>query len=315
MQSSERLKGVDVFVAVAKAGSFTRAAERLNLTGSAVGKAIARLESRLQVRLFERTTRTLALTDAGTRYLAACSQVLGDLEAAEQALRFDADLPSGRLRIDLPATFGRRIVLPLLLPFFQRYPRVQPVLSFTDRFVDIDDEGIDVAVRIGTPQAWPASLGQRFLGQERKIFCAAPAYLAARGVPDSVEALDAHAAIAYARGDGAVSPWLLQRGNAVIERRIHDAQVVAGNAEAQLELALAGLGIAQLPTWLVDGDLGAGRLLQILPAHATPGLPIHVVWPKAKQTVARVTQLVDALGDALGDALTHALAERLPAAH
>lgn len=307
MQSSERLKGVDVFVAVAKAGSFTRAAERLNLTGSAVGKAIARLESRLQVRLFERTTRALALTAAGTRYLAVCSGVLGDLEAAEQALRLDGDAPAGRLRIDLPATFGRRIVLPLLLPFFQRYPRVQPVLSFTDRFVDLADEGIDVAVRIGTPQAWPASLGHRYLGQEHKVFCAAPAYLAARGTPDSIDALDAHAAIAYARGDGAPSTWLVRHGHAVIEKRIHDAQVVTGNAEAQLELACAGLGVTQLPTWLIDADLAAGRLAQILSAHATPGLPIHVVWPKAKQSLARVAQLVETLGQTVGPALTERL--------
>lgn len=302
MQNSERLKGVDVFVAVAKAGSFTRAAERLNLTGSAVGKAVARLEARLQVRLFERTTRSLALTEAGMRFLAACTQVLGDLEAAEHALRSDGEAPSGRLRIDLPATFGRRIVLPLLIPFFQRWPRVRPVLSFTDRFVDLDDEGIDIAVRIGSPLAWPPSLGHRYLGQERKVFCAAPAYLAAHGAPASIEALDTRAAIGYGKGDRATGPWFIRQGEAVIEKSLHDAQVVTDNAEAQLALTLAGLGITQLPTWLIQDDLDAGRLVQILDDHAAPGLPIHVVWPKAKQTIPRIAQLVETLA--------HAFAER-----
>lgn len=301
MQNSERLKGVDVFVAVARAGSFTRAAERLHLTGSAVGKAIARLEARLRVRLFDRTTRSLALTEAGSRFLDACTRVLSDLEEAEHALGVDGDVPAGRLRIDLPATFGRLVVLPALMPFFRRHPRVKPVLSFTDRFVDLDDGGIDVAVRIGSPHAWPPSLGHRYLGQERKVFCAAPAYLAAHGAPASADALDAHAAILYGKADGAPSPWLMRRGTAVIEKSIHDAHIVTGNAEAQLELTLAGFGVTQLPMWLVQDHLAGGRLEQILPDQATPGLPIHIVWPVAKQTAPRVARLVDSLTDALSD--------------
>lgn len=183
MQNSERLKGVDVFVAVAQAGSFIRAAERLHLTGSAVGKAIARLEARLNARLFERSTRRLALTEAGARFLAACTRVLGELEEAEHALHTEGELLAGRLRVDLPATYGRLIVLPVLTAFLQRYPRIKPVLSFTDRYVDLEDEGIDVTVRIGSPEAWSPALGHCLLGQDRKVFCAAPSYLAAHGAP------------------------------------------------------------------------------------------------------------------------------------
>jgi len=301
MQSSERLKGVDVFVAVAGAGSFVRAAERLNLTGSAVGKAIARLEARLGVRLFERTTRSLVLSDAGVRFLAACTRVLGELEEAEHALKNEGDLLGGRLRIDLPETYGRLIVLPVLMAFFGRYPRLKPVLSFTDRYVNIDDEGIDLTVRIGSPEAWPPSLGHCYLGQEQKVFCAAPAYLAAHGTPASLDELDAHAAIMYGKADGSVSPWLVRRGNALIERRGLSPRVVAGNAEAQVALVLAGLGIAQLPTWLIGQHLAGGLLVNVLPGHATPGLPVHVVWPRAKGEVARVRQLVATLCDALGE--------------
>jgi len=306
MQSTERLKGVEVFVAVARAGSFIRAAERLNLTSSAVGKAVARLEARLRVRLFERSTRRLALTEAGTRFLAACTRVLSELEEAEHALGSEGEVLAGRLRMDLPVTFGRHVVLPVLAPFFARYPRVQPVLSFTDRFVDILDEGIDVAVRIGSPEAWPPSLGHAFLGQEQKVFCAAPAYLAAQGTPAAVEDLAAHAAIMYRKADGTTSPWLIRGAQAHVEKTALDARIVAGNAEVQLDLTLAGLGIAQLPTWLVGRRLADGSLVQVLPALATPGLPIHVVWPKAKETLPRVKQAVAALCDAMGDAFTQA---------
>jgi DNA-binding transcriptional LysR family regulator len=303
MQSTERLKGVEVFVAVAKAGSFIRAAERLHLTSSAVGKAIARLEARLQVRLFERTTRSLALTEAGTRFYAACTRVLSELEEAEHALGSEGEVLAGRLRIDLPVTFGRLVVLPVLTPLFQRYPRVQPVLSFTDRFVDMVDEGIDLAVRVGSPEAWPPSLGQRYLGQEQKLFCAAPGYLAAHGVPRAIGDLAGHAAIMYRKADGTTSPWLIRHGQARIEKTALDARIVAGNAEAQLELTLAGLGIAQLPTWLIDPCLRDGSLVPVLTEHATPGLPIHVVWPAAKTELPRVTQVVAALCEALAGPL------------
>lgn len=299
MHSTERLKGVEVFVAVAKAGSFVRAAERLHLTGSAVGKAIARLEARLGQRLFERSTRRLALTEAGTRFYAACTRVLAELEEAEHALGGDSEVLAGRLRIDLPVSFGRLVVLPLLADFFQRYPRLQPVLSFTDRFVDIHDEGIDVAVRIGSPDAWPASLGHRYLAQEQKVFCAAPAYLAAQGTPTTLAQLADHAAILYRKADGSTSPWLLRRGEAQLEPAALDARIVAGNAEAQLDLTLAGLGIAQLPTWLVDPHLLDGSLVQVLPLHATAGLPLHLVWPAAKGNLPRVRQLVEVLCAAL----------------
>jgi len=307
MHSSERLKGVDVFVAVAQSGSFVRAAARLNLTGSAVGKAIARLEARLDVRLFERTTRRLCLTDAGTRFLAACTRVLGELEDAELALHAEGALLAGRLRIDLPATYGRVMVLPVLSAFLGLYPRIRPVLSFTDRYVNMIDEGIDVTVRIGSPEAWSPLLGHRFVGQDQKVFCAAPSYLEAHGVPASIEDLDRHAAIMYGKADGTVSPWLVRHGSALVERRGLDERIVAGDAEAQAGLALAGLGIAQMSTWLIGRQLREGSLLQILPQHATAGLPIHVVWPKAKEGVPRVRELVETLCAALSEEVVGAL--------
>ena len=137
MVPSERLKGLEAFVATADAGSFTAAAERLNLTNSAVGKAVSRLEARLNTRLFERSTRRLALTDAGAAFYRTCVRVLDELQVAEQVLAADRLEPLGRLRVDVPATFGRMHVLPLLLAFTELHPGVRPHISFTDRFVDI----------------------------------------------------------------------------------------------------------------------------------------------------------------------------------
>ena len=143
MIPSERLKGIEVFVCVADAGSFTAAADRLSLSASAVGKSVARLEDRVGARLFERSTRRLALTDAGAAFHRTCVRVLDELQEAEAALAAQRQEPAGCLRVDLPATFGKRKVLPLLLQFARRHPRLQPRVTFTDRFVDLAEEGID----------------------------------------------------------------------------------------------------------------------------------------------------------------------------
>jgi len=292
MHSSERLKGIDVFVAAVASGSFTAAADRLNLTASAVGKSIARLEARLNTRLLERTTRRLRLTDAGVAFHRVCVRVLDDIESAERVLAEDATEPSGRLRIDLPATFGRRQVMGLLLAFVAEHPAVQPNISFTDRFVDVIDEGIDVAVRIGGPDTWPDALGHRFLGRERLIFCAAPAYLARRGTPGTLADLAHHDAVTYGRADGTTSPWLVAAGGGPTERRAVECRAVVGHGEAQLDAVVAGLGVAQMATWLVGDALRAGQLVPLLPGQDIDGLPLHLVWPRSKQLLSKVDGLV-----------------------
>lgn len=174
MHSSERLKGIDVFVAVADLGSFTAAAGRLSLTSSAVSKSIARLEARMGVRLFERTTRRLSLSEAGVVFYRTCTSVLADLEEVEHTLATTGNEPHGRVRIDLPASYGRLHVLPLILAFTRQHPLLQPHVSFSDRFVDPVQEGIDIVVRIGGPDTWPAALGHQYFGAQRLMFCAAP---------------------------------------------------------------------------------------------------------------------------------------------
>lgn len=293
MTPAERLKGLETFVAVADAGSFTAAADRLNLTNSAVGKAIARLEGRLQRPLFDRSSRKLEMTDAGNVFYKVCVRVLDELEAAERLLAQDHIAPSGRLRVDLPATFGRMHAVRSLLGFAELYPQVMPQVSFTDRFVDPVEDGIDVVVRIGGSDTWSAALCYRHLGDEELVFCAAPAYLARLGAPATLEELLGHDAVLYGRADGSASPWLIKDGTRPLARQHVNGRIVLGQAEAQVTAVEMGLGIAQLATWLVEQQLRDGTLVRILPELATPGLPLYLVWQRSRHHAPKVRALLE----------------------
>ncbi|MFJ3485834.1 LysR substrate-binding domain-containing protein [Pseudomonas sp. NPDC090202] len=299
MSASDTLKGIDVFVSVVHMGSFSAAAQRLGLTNSAVSKSIARLEQRLAIRLFNRTTRRLSLTDAGTQYYRTCSEVLGSLEEAEQALRTENSEPQGRVRVDLPASFGRLHVLPLMLEFLRDHPLLLPHVTFSDRFIDPVEQGIDILVRIGTPDAWPALLGHRFLGAQRLVFCASPTYLAAHGVPASAHELNDHACVLYGHDNGNVTPWFLAGEQGNVDRHTMPGRIAIGDGEGQLMAALAGLGITQLPTWLVDQHLQSGALVEVLPHLAVDSLPINLVWLKSRQGLPKVKALLEVLGACL----------------
>ena len=296
MYSSERLKGIDVFVAAVDAGSFTAASERLNLTNSAVGKAVARLEARLGVRLLERTTRSLALTDAGHAFYRTCQRVIGELEEAEHVLKAEDTVPVGKLRIDLPATYGRMHVMPQLFDFMKAYPGVQPHISFTDRLVDVVEDGIDVAVRIGSAELWPAPIGHRFLGREKRIFCCAPSYLQqVGGISDDASALDHVDSVLYRRPNGTPNPWLIQRGSAPVEHCHPAARLEVGSAEAWVEAVSQGFGVAQISTWLIQKHLAEGRLVQVLPSLAVDGLPLYLLWQRSRQLLPKVDALLNHL--------------------
>lgn len=299
MISDDRLKGISTFVAVANAGSFTAAAERLSLTNSAVSKGIARLEGRLGMRLFERTTRSLALTEEGSAYYVVCTRILDELADAETALAAQRSEPAGNLRVDLPASFGRIHVLPLLLEFAERHPKLRPHVSFTDRFVDLIEEGIDLAVRIGGSSAWPSTLGHRYLGTERVIFCAAPVYLHRHGTPQSFDDLADHACILYGKDKGGTSPWVIVDATGQTQLRMVDGRIVVGNGEALVAAVVAGSGVAQLATWLIKDQLQRGELVEILPHLATEGLDLHLAWPRNRESLPKVHQLVELLSATL----------------
>lgn len=300
MYSSERLKGIDVFVSVVDAGSFTAASERLNLTNSAVGKAVARLESRLGVRLFERSTRRLSLTDAGQAFYRTCQKVLGELEEAEHVLKAEDTVPVGKLRIDLPATYGRLRVMPVLFDFFKKFPGVQPQISFTDRFVDLAEDGIDVAVRIGGGDPWPTQVGHRFLGQERRIFCCAPSYLEQVGpIADRLDALNGLDSVQYLRADGTPAPWFIQNKDAPVEQCHPTSRLAVGSAEAWVEAVVQGFGVAQISTWVIEDRLAKGELVEVLPSFAVDGLPLYLQWLRSRQLLPKVDALLNHLGQGL----------------
>ncbi|MEN4825776.1 LysR family transcriptional regulator [Pseudomonas sp. P39-UII1] len=296
MLSEQRLKGIAVFICVAEAGSFTAAADRLSLTTSAVSKSVARLEERLNIKLFERSTRRLALTDAGLDYYRTCKEVVASLDEAEMAMHSPQTEPCGRVRIDLPASYGKLRVLPLLIDFIAQHELLMPHITLTDRFVDPLENGIDILVRIGGPDTWPQGMERRLLGVQQHIFCASPGYLQRRGVPETEQDLHAHGCVLYGKTDGGVYPLHFPGGHASdSEQRIVPGRIAIGNAEGQLALVLAGLGVAQLPTWLVQEHLDAGTLVQILPELTTDGLPINIAWPKSRQSQPKVRALVDAI--------------------
>lgn len=299
MIPSERLKGIEAFVTATDAGSFTAAAKRMNLTNSAVGKGVARLEARLGTRLFDRTTRTLALTDAGEAFYATCVRVLAELADAEGVLAAQRSEPFGRLKIDVPVAFGRLQVLPLLLPFAEQNANLRPVITFTDRFTDVIDEGIDVAVRIGGLNVLPSGLGRRYLGDEKLIFCASSDYLAKRGLPKSADDFTDYDCILYGRGDGSTIPWRFADGSGSAVNRTMEGRIVLGSAEAQVAAVKAGFGVAQLATWLIKDELERGELTEMMPELATKGLPLSLVWPRSRQLSLKVDALLELLANGL----------------
>ena len=185
---SERLQGIDAFVQAVEAGSFAQAAERMRLTRSAVGKSIARLERRLGVRLFHRTTRRQSLTEDGQAYYERCKRALAELEDAEAALDNGRREPSGRLRVSVPVLFGRHCVAPVLTRLARQYPRLEVEIAFSDRVVDLLEEGFDLAVRVGDLRD-SSTLAARRLGTQHLAICAAPSYLDAHGWPRTIEEL------------------------------------------------------------------------------------------------------------------------------
>lgn len=293
----QRLKDIVPFVASIEGGSFAAAAERLHVTGSAISKSVSRLEARLGSKLLERTTRRLKLTDAGHAYYQTCIRIMEELAEAEAVLAAHRSIPSGRLRLAVPNTYGRLGVMPLLITFCQQHPEIDISLTFSDRFVDLFDEGIDVAVRIGKTAEMSASLGCRQLGREKMVFCASPDYLAREGRPQSVEALLQHRAILYERVDGSSKPWQLLTEDGHPDWLSVPYRMALGDVDAQLQAIRSGLGVAQMPTWLIRDALARGELEVILPQIQPDGLALTLVWPRRKQLLPKVDALLSALSE------------------
>ncbi|RRD21309.1 LysR family transcriptional regulator [Brucellaceae bacterium VT-16-1752] len=293
MISAEHLKGISAFVQAADAGGFTLAAERLGLSKSGIAKSVARLEDRLGVRLFNRTTRRFALTAEGQSFYETCVRVLAELESAEAALNAHRLRPHGRLRVDLPVVFGRRWVVPILLDIGVRYPELSLEVSLTDRRIDPIEEGIDLVVRIGDLDD-STTLVTRRLGLQKSVLCASPDYIESHGQPTSLDELEDHICIVFGRGGHAL-PWWFVDGKGTPFARAVNGQFAFNHSDAICDAVLADQGIALLSTWLIADHLREGRLIQILPKVETRGFPIHALWPHARHMTPKVRVVVDEL--------------------
>lgn len=286
---------VSAFIASAKSGSFTAAAKQLGLTRSTIGKRIARLEARLDVRLLQRSTRSLSLTDEGSLFFERCVAVLEELEQAESLLAQRTAQPSGRLRVSAPLILGQKYLADLLVAYTRRWPQVQVEMTWSDRYVDLIEEGFDVTLRVGDP--YPDSqLSARTLGMHRMVTCASPDYLAQRGTPQTPADLAAHECLHFIHG-GKLSPWHFTV-NGKQQSFTGRARACADNAEALLTFCRAHYGLIHFPLYIVAEEIRSGRLNTVLDDFQAQGVPIRAVYPSRRQLSPKVRQFIDMLAEA-----------------
>jgi DNA-binding transcriptional LysR family regulator len=294
----DRFGGVRAFVAVADRGSFNAAAETLGLSPSAVSKAVSRLEDRLQVRLFQRTTRRIQLTEAGLRFYERSSKALQDLIEAEAELSYGRDKPVGLLRIDLPILFGRRWMLPLLLELNERHPDLELDISFNLEATDIFASGIDMVVRIGALHD-SSGLSAKSLGLQHRVLCATPDYLDRWGRPSALSDLHNHACLAETRR-GRVQPWPYRLSDTEFDNFMPRTRFRIGSTEALAEAIRGGRGIGMLPHWFVSEEIKAGKLEPVLPSLFCPSLPINLLWARSPHVSPKVRAVIDAVKEWYG---------------
>lgn len=294
---SERLQGIATFVATVEAESFSAAGDRLQLSRSAVGKAIARLETRLGVRLFHRTTRSQRLTEDGQLYYERCRRALAELDEANVSLEAGRSEPVGRLRLSMPELLGRRCVAPLLLALGREHAGLSLDVSFTDRRVDLLEERIDLALRSG-PLADSALLAARPLCRQWMAVYAAPGYLGAHPQPRSFDELvaqrDQHGYIAYAR-DGKVKPWLFNDADGHVVTFDVSSRFACDSLEVVADAGVAGLGLVRLPTWLAAPSLACGALVRVFDEPQPYGYELNAIWPQTRVMPLRLRVLIDRL--------------------
>lgn len=293
----DRFAALEAFVRVAETQSFSEAARRLRVTKSAVSRHVSALEAELGARLFQRTTRSLSLTEAGRGYLERASRILDDLADADRAVSQLQAAPRGRLRLSAPMSFGFLHLAPALTDFLVRYPEVEVDVAMNDRFVDLVNEGYDVAVRIGALE--DSSLIARKLAPARRAICASPAYLAARGAPLTPDDLKNHDCL-FNSNLATAREWRFTAPDGATLPVAVSGRFSANNGDALRVAALRGLGLANLPTFIAGADLQAGALVTVLDAFLSQDLTINAVYPHARHLSPTVRAFVDFLADRFG---------------
>jgi DNA-binding transcriptional LysR family regulator len=294
----DRLLAMEMFVRVVETGSFSKAAREFNTTQPTVTKQVAATEARLKVRLLNRNTRGVSLTESGALYYEKCKNIVRETEEAENVVRRRESQAQGLLRVGTSVAFGRRVVVPMALEYMARNPQVQVDLSFEDRYVDLIAQGIDVAVRMG--KLADSSLGARFLGMNPWVMVAAPGYLKKHGTPKRAHELSGHVALIYSSvvGDDV---WRMHTPKGEPITVPVTGRLRSNNLSAVLAAAREGLGIALMPRYVASDSLAAGKVVEVLPGHALPEQEIHAVFPSPKLVPGKVSSFVAFLQGRFGE--------------
>ncbi|WP_035200497.1 LysR family transcriptional regulator [Agrobacterium tumefaciens] len=291
----EHLGALNAFVQTADCGSFAGAAARLGVSGSAIGKAVARLEERLAVRLFHRSTRSLTLTAEGALFLDRCRRIFSEIEAAELELSQIRQAPRGRLRVSLPLI--GMLMMPAVMAFMRTYPEIELDLDFTDRLVDVIDEGFDAVVRTG--EARDSRLMMRRAGAFSHRIVGSPDYLAARGVPSTPDDLLGHACHHHKYpSTGKLERWPMVADGAALEL-VLPVTSVASTLEPQICLAEEGFGLACLPQFAIREQLRRGTLVSVLEDYMQEVGAFHILWPANRHPSPKVSAFVSFMAENL----------------
>jgi DNA-binding transcriptional LysR family regulator len=285
----DRFDAMQAFVTVADLKGFAPAARKLGLSASAVTRMVAALEEHVGARLLQRTTRSVMLTDIGARFLERARRILADIEEAEGSAQAERTQPTGRLVISAPLGFGRRHVSPLLSTYLKRYPDVSAELRLSDRMINLVEEGVDAAVRIG--HLADSSLVARAVGDMRRMVVASPDYLAQHGEPAAPAQLAAHQTVHF--GALSVAPdWrFVEAGREV--RVTCSPRFTSNSADAAIWQAEQGIGLTRVLAYQAAEAIAAGRLKVVLAAFEPPPLPIHIIYPTTRLLSAKVRTFVD----------------------
>jgi DNA-binding transcriptional LysR family regulator len=289
----DRLTSMSVFAKVAEVGSFAAAAELFGLSAPMVGKHVRALEERLGARLINRTTRRQSLTEFGRVYYERCKLVLAEADAADALADELLGVPRGPLRVSVPVLFGRRCVVPVLLKLARLHPELELNLSFSDRPVDLIEDGFDLAIRNGATGDGVGLISRRVARQHMTV-CASPAYLDAHGVPRTISELEAYEAIIYSRS-GRARSWLFPQGDGVPTAVTPKSRLRLDDLEAIADAAVAGMGLAWLPCWLVRDHVTSGALVRVLADAPNIAFDSHALWLQTPHLPLRLRLAIDAL--------------------
>jgi LysR family transcriptional regulator, regulator for bpeEF and oprC len=289
-------QGFFAFAETARRGSFAGAARELGLSPSAVAKSVARLEQDLGLRLFHRTTRQVTLTGEGQELFERCRRLVDEIEGIRAEAEGVRGKPSGTLRLSVPTTFGKRVVVPALARLAARYPGLSFEVGFSDRWVDLVQQGLDAVVRIG--ELGDSTLVARRLGEQSLVTCASRSYLRKRGTPKTPSDLDQHDCLVFRLpSSGRPRAWQFRDGRRTLEF-VPPTRCVMNDGEAIVAAATLGAGIAQVPDYMCAEVLGSGRLDEVLAAHRPKPMPISLVYPSARHVTPRLRALLEALAPA-----------------